>query len=277
MCGRFYIDSMARRRCLIPESGYFEWQKLGSRKIWKFQLYRLLQKSGKTPRLTRFTAILLAILMLVGTMLTACSSPKFDSYVSASITQGETVKLLLNAADFYSPNLDESVILSGVKDAGTFNDVEYTNNEIISDIINELLNTEQIYGSKEQKIADFYKSAADMATRDKLGYAPIKPYIDAIDAAEDYYALWAVNEMLTTDLGIGGLMGVELYTSLNDSSQYDLYIGGMYPYKSKDLYASSPEFEAKLKQVAIDILFSTGTELAERKKRLMFLLRWTKN
>ncbi|MDR0916874.1 MAG: SOS response-associated peptidase [Oscillospiraceae bacterium] len=33
-----FRDSMARRRCLIPASGYFEWQKSGSRKI-KYRFY----------------------------------------------------------------------------------------------------------------------------------------------------------------------------------------------------------------------------------------------
>jgi putative endopeptidase len=173
--------------------------------------------------------------------------------------------------DFYhtinKEYLDKSVILPGLNDSGTFNDVEYINNERISKIIKELTNTEQADGSKEQKIADFYKSAADMATRDKLGFSPIKPYIDAIDEAENYSALWAANKRITEELGIPGLINVELYTSLAYSSQYDLYVSGFYPSISKELYASSPDFEKQLKQVAVDILTLTGATAEDAQKQ----------
>src|SRR3569833_305446 len=41
-------------------------------------------------------------------------------------------------------------------------------------------------GSKEQKVADLYKSGMDTATIEKLGYEPVKPMLAKIDAVTDY-------------------------------------------------------------------------------------------
>lgn len=41
-------------------------------------------------------------------------------------------------------------------------------------------------GSKEQKVADLYKSGMDTATIEKLGYEPVKPLLAKIDAVTDY-------------------------------------------------------------------------------------------
>jgi putative endopeptidase len=45
-------------------------------------------------------------------------------------------------------------------------------------------------GSKEQKVADLYKSGMDTATIEKLGYDPIKPLLAKIDTVKDYKGLW---------------------------------------------------------------------------------------
>jgi putative endopeptidase len=45
-------------------------------------------------------------------------------------------------------------------------------------------------GSKEQKVADLYKSGMDTATIEKLGYGPVKPLLAKIDTVKDYKGLW---------------------------------------------------------------------------------------
>ena len=45
-------------------------------------------------------------------------------------------------------------------------------------------------GSKEQKVADLYKSGMDTATIEKLGYDPVKPLLAKIDTVKDYKGLW---------------------------------------------------------------------------------------
>lgn len=66
-----------------------------------------------------------------------------------------------------------------------FNNTQKRLNEILQDAVKQ--NTSK--GSAEQKVGDLYSSGMDTVTIDKLGYSPIKPTLEKIDALKDYKEL----------------------------------------------------------------------------------------
>jgi len=74
---------------------------------------------------------------------------------------------------------------------GEFN-ILYNNNQAhIHDILNDLGTHEYDKGSKEQKVADLFKSGMDTVTIDKMGYTPVKGELAKIAAIKDYKQLIA--------------------------------------------------------------------------------------
>jgi len=60
------------------------------------------------------------------------------------------------------------------------------NQKHLHSILDDVSVNDNPAGSKEQKVADLYKSGMDMATIEKLGYEPVKPLLDKIDIVRDY-------------------------------------------------------------------------------------------
>ena len=69
---------------------------------------------------------------------------------------------------------------------GSFNILYNDNQEKLHTILEDLSSKDNADGSKEQKVADLYKSGMDTATIEKLGYEPVKPLLAKIDAVKDY-------------------------------------------------------------------------------------------
>ena len=69
---------------------------------------------------------------------------------------------------------------------GSFNILYNSNQDKIHAILDDLGGKDNADGSKEQKVADLYKSGMDTITIDKLGYDPVKPLLAKIAAVKDY-------------------------------------------------------------------------------------------
>jgi len=75
---------------------------------------------------------------------------------------------------------------------GSFDELQESNNEKIRELIKELSAQEAEEGSLTQKIRDFYNSGMDTTRINELGYAPVKPYLEQINAVtsiEDLFSL----------------------------------------------------------------------------------------
>jgi len=60
------------------------------------------------------------------------------------------------------------------------------NQKHLHSILDDISVNDNPTGSKEQKVADLYKSGMDTATINKLGYDPVKPLLAKIDVVKDY-------------------------------------------------------------------------------------------
>jgi putative endopeptidase len=72
---------------------------------------------------------------------------------------------------------------------GSFYTLDDDNVKNLHKILDDVSAQDNAAGSKEQKVGDLYKSGMDTATIEKLGYEPIKPVLDKINAVKDYKEL----------------------------------------------------------------------------------------
>ena len=87
------------------------------------------------------------------------------------------------------------------------------NQKNLHTILEDLSKGDNSTGSKEQKVADLYKSGMDTVTIQKLGYEPVKPLLAKIDAIKDYKDLLKLSAESFKD-GDGFLFG--FYVSPDD-------------------------------------------------------------
>jgi len=87
------------------------------------------------------------------------------------------------------------------------------NQKNLHTILEDLSKSDNSSGSKEQKVADLYKSGMDTVTIQKLGYEPVKPLLAKIDAIKDYKDLLKLSAESFKD-GDGFLLG--FYVSPDD-------------------------------------------------------------
>lgn len=179
--------------------------------------------------------------------------------------------------DFYNtankPWLDTSVISPGMVTAGGFNDIGELNDKRLTQIINDITSSTYEKGTKEQKISSFYHNVLDMDARNKEGFAPIKSYLEKIDAVDSMEELYAVQKSLMDDLSIGGLVSFSLGVDLKDSTQYTMYFGSVTPGLTKDMYAGedSPQVVA-YKQYLEKILVLVGDDNPSDKVESFYVL-----
>ncbi|EOR93603.1 peptidase, M13 family protein [Arcticibacter svalbardensis MN12-7] len=121
--------------------------------------------------------------LLVG--LTACNkgtqsgSEKFIETASldSSINPGDNFFQYVNGKW-----IGTAKIPSTQTSTGTFDELYNKTKENIKSLLEESAASEAVKGTLEQKVGDFYASGMDSAAIEKLGYTPIKPYLDKINA-----------------------------------------------------------------------------------------------
>ena len=79
-------------------------------------------------------------------------------------------------------------------------------------------------GSREQKIQDLFRSAADMDRRNALGIEPLRPYLKLIDSAGNIREFNDALTKLQQELAIGGTVDVILMTDTRDNKKKALHI-----------------------------------------------------
>ena len=84
-----------------------------------------------------------------------------------------------------------------------------------------------VQGSSEQKIADVFAAAGNMAYRDSLGTEPVQKYLDMIDQADSMYAVLKVMADLEKS-GFHGLLPFGIGTDIYDSAKYILTFSECY-------------------------------------------------
>jgi putative endopeptidase len=68
---------------------------------------------------------------------------------------------------------------------GSFDQLAEENRKQLKDLIDNIVASDNEFGTNAQKIADLYKLVLDTARRDNEGLAPLKPWIDKIEAVRE--------------------------------------------------------------------------------------------
>ncbi len=106
--------------------------------------------------------------------------------------------------------IKKAVIPPTESEVGTFLDLYNSTLDHQKDILDEVSKQNNAAGSLEQKVGDFYASGMDSATIEKLGYDPVKPYLQKIEAITDVNGIMqfvaeqqTMNNNLLFGFGIG--------------------------------------------------------------------------
>ena len=126
--------------------------------------------------------------------------------------------------DFYTAvnkkDLDTKKIPGGETDAGGTYDQRILVQKQVSTIIKEIVEGDGYApGSMEQKIKDFYKSAADFKTRNALGAEPLRKYLEAIDKAKSVKQLSDAQILSLREIGSGSLINIMYMTDTRDTQK----------------------------------------------------------
>ncbi|MDQ4139544.1 MAG: M13 family metallopeptidase, partial [Bacteroidota bacterium] len=112
---------------------------------------------------------------------------------------------------------------------GSFNELQEKNYAVQKAILTEAAaNTSAPIGSNTQKVGDFFGSGMDSITIEKVGIAPLKPYLDKVTAVKDTKGLLTTLAQLKK-AGISGMFNFYVAQDDKKSTEYavNLYQGGL--------------------------------------------------
>ncbi|MEP6726057.1 MAG: M13 family metallopeptidase [Bacteroidota bacterium] len=131
------------------------------------------------------TSLLLSVAFYSCQTGTATATEKGKTFIDTS-TMDKAVKPSDNFFEYVNGGWDKrTTILPSESSAGAGLEMYNRTKEHIHQILDSAAKGSFANGSIEQKVGDFYASGMDSATIDKLGYDPLKPTLQKIDAIKD--------------------------------------------------------------------------------------------
>ncbi len=135
--------------------------------------------------------------------------------------------------DFYAAvNRDwlaTAEIPAGYASAGTIYEMTVRANEQVAEIITGIAASDPAPGTHEAKIKNLYENVLDWDARNAAGIDPLRPWLEAIDAAESLDDLMAVHNDISREAAVSVLMGFGLTTDLADSTRNIVSFASLYP------------------------------------------------
>ncbi|MGN1115693.1 MAG: M13-type metalloendopeptidase, partial [Candidatus Ornithomonoglobus sp.] len=125
--------------------------------------------------------------------------------------------------------------------AGTLFDLQDESTAQVNEIIKEVTSGKWKKGTKEQKIADFYNNILDVESRNTIGAAPIVPYLEMIDEANNVAELINTQYTLMEKLYCAPFAAFSLTVDFKDSTRHMPVFGVCNPNMTKDFYLSGTE------------------------------------
>ncbi|HPZ88608.1 MAG TPA: M13 family metallopeptidase [Flavihumibacter sp.] len=104
--------------------------------------------------------------------------------IDSSIKPGDNFFMFVNGKWYDTVSIPQSQ--AGV---GSYSFMNYPQRQRLETILDSVSKASNKPGSIEQQLGDFYASGMDTATIEKLGYTPLKPLLNKIDAIKDQSSL----------------------------------------------------------------------------------------
>ncbi len=200
---------------------------------------------------------------------TATESPKYAELtgMDSSIKPGDNFYYYVN-----KKWLDTTNIPGTETGVGAFLDVYNRTKDHLKIILDSVSKASNPDGSIEQKVGDFYASAMDSATIEKLGYDPVKPWLKKVDDvkdAKDVMQLVAELQTLNDNVLFSEGVGAD---EKNSARNIAIYSQGGLGLPGRDYYfKNDPASLAIIKayqQYMHDLFTLTGTDPATATKQV---------
>ena len=131
---------------------------------------------------------------------------------------------------------------------GSFDMLQENVNKQVSSILTTLTKKKYAEGTTDRKLSDFYKLALDSARRNREGLAPVKPYMDEIEAAKNLQDIQTL-QLKYAKIGLGQPFGS--YFAADDKNVknniFQLSQGGL-TLGQKDWYVNNDEATRKIRE-----------------------------
>ena len=152
----------------------------------------------------------------------------------------------------------------------------------LHDMILEIVNSGKNYpqGSSEQKIRDLYNSVLALQERNAAGVAPLRKYLDAVDAARNFSELNAAIALAVEDLGNfgNGLFPMVSVADTQDSSRKVMQLMTLTPMFSPEDYSDPDNGVVKEYRASmVSQMTAAGESRAEAERLADGLLRMEKS
>ncbi len=168
---------------------------------------------------------------LISGFLGACNNPDSPKIrfvdvdgIDSSIKPGDNFFRYVNGRWY-----DTAKIADDQTGVGSYSFLNIPQKQLLQHILDSVSKTQQIQGSLEQKVGDFYASGMDTATIDQRGYEPIQPILACIDAISDVPSLvkFTATELKTGNRSVigFGISPDNKNSSINIAHVYQAGIG----------------------------------------------------
>ncbi len=161
--------------------------------------------------------------------------------------------------DFYATVnkswLDSSVIPAGQAQNGTLAEKMYDTEPLNALIRQAVANPE---GEDAQRIAALYNNILDWDARNAAGIEPIRPYLEAAEAAQSVDEVMAVKKRIAEDLAGNFLAGFSLSGDARDSTRYTVGFSAFSPSQTKEVYAADSGSQKDAYLAYVQKLFEIG-------------------
>ena len=161
--------------------------------------------------------------------------------------------------DFYATVnkswLDSSVIPAGQAQNGTLAEKMYDTEPLNALIRQAVANPE---GEDAQRIAALYNNILDWDARNAAGIEPIRPYLEAAEAAQSVDEVMAVKKRIAEDLAGNLLAGFSLSGDARDSTRYTVGFSAFSPSLTKEVYAADSGSQKNAYLAYVQKLFEIG-------------------
>ena len=170
--------------------------------------------------------------------------------------------------DFYAAvnkdSLNQMELLPGRASTGALYALNDKAGAEVASILDEVLQKGGEKGSKEQKMADFYKNILDTESRNKVGIAPIQKYLDMINTAADVNDLMKAQSALCKEIAFTPFIGFSITIDMKDSTKYIPAFGTLEPMMSKDFYATADEAQKSVYTAYLTKLLTLAGETPDK-------------
>ena len=161
--------------------------------------------------------------------------------------------------DFYAAVnkdwLDRSVIPAGQAQTGTLAEKMY-DTEPLNDLIRQAV--AHPVGEDAQRIAALYTNILDWDARNAAGIEPIRPYLEAAEAAQNVDEVMAVKKQIAEDFAGSLLVGFSLSADAKDSTRYTVGFSAFSPSLTKEVYAADSGSQKDAYLTYVQKLFELG-------------------